>query len=84
MGSAIVGLAMVFVFFMRDVHLLAAGPRNHLLARLGAYGVINGTCLVVLTNILTSRGAPDLIRLVHWSPLWMLAILWHGLLWRSA
>ena len=41
MGSAIVFVAMLFVFFLRDVQLLAAAPRGGLRARLSLYGAVN-------------------------------------------
>ena len=80
MGSVIVVFAMLFVFFMRDVQLLAAAPGTHQWARLGMYAAINGIGLVVLTSIFAA-GALDPIRMVHTSPFWIVSVLWHGLIW---
>jgi hypothetical protein len=81
MGSAIVLVAMLFVFFLRDVQLLAAAPRGGLLARLTVYGAFNVTYLTLFTANLSSTGAYSVIQLIHASPFWMVSVVWHCLIW---
>jgi hypothetical protein len=65
MGSAIVLVAMLFVFFLRDVQLLAAAPRGSLLARLTVFGAFNVIYLTLLTANLSFTGAYSVFQLIH-------------------
>jgi hypothetical protein len=81
MGSAIVLAAMLFVFFVRDVQLLAAPPRGGSWARLSLYGGVNVIYLTTTTAILVSTGSYSPLQLIHTSPLWLLIVVWHCLIW---
>lgn len=81
MGSTIIFVAMLCVFFMRDVQLLAAAPRSRMLARLGSYGVVNGICLIVLAVLVVSGRGPGPLWLIHAWPFWVVSVVWHGLIW---
>jgi hypothetical protein len=80
-GLAIVLVAMLFVFFLRDVQLLAAAPRGGLLARLAVYGAFNAIYLMLLTAILPSTGVYSPFQLIHVSPFWLVSTVWHCLIW---
>ena len=75
MGSAIVLAAMLFVFFVRDVQLLAAPPRGGSWARLSLYGGVNVIYLTTTTAILVSTGSYSPLQLIHTSPLWLLIVV---------
>jgi hypothetical protein len=81
MGSAIVLVAMLFVFFLRDVQLLAAAPRGSLLARLTVYGAVNLIYLTLFTANLSFTGAYSVFQLIHASPFWLVSVVWHCLIW---
>jgi hypothetical protein len=81
MGSAIVFVAMLCVFFIQDVQLLAAAPRSRMAARLGVYGAINAVCLTALAFIVASGRAPGPLWLLHTSSFWVVSVVWHGLIW---
>ena len=81
MGSAIVLVAMLFVFFLRDVQLLAAAPRGGLLARLTVYGAFNVIYLTLFTANLSFTGAYSVFKLIHASPFWLVSVVWHCLIW---
>jgi hypothetical protein len=81
MGSAIVLVAMLFVFFLRDVQLLAASPRGGLLARLAVYGAFNVIYLSSLTAVLSSTGVYSPFQVVHGSPFWVVSVVCHCLIW---
>jgi hypothetical protein len=81
MGSVIVLVAMLFVFFLRDCQLLAAAPRGGLPARLAVYGAFNALYLTLLTAILPSTGVYSPLQLIHVSPFWLVSTVWHCLIW---
>jgi hypothetical protein len=81
MGSMIVFAGMLFVFFVRDVQLLSSTPRKHIFAKLGFYGACNGALLEAFSTIVASGDAFDVLRIVHTTPLWILGIAWHGIIW---
>src|ERR1041385_7677734 len=81
MGLAIVLVAMLFVFFLRDVQLLAAAPRAGLLRRLAVYGAFNMIYLALLTATLSSTGVYSPFQLIQASPFWLVSIAWHCLIW---
>jgi hypothetical protein len=81
MALGIVCFAMLFVFFIRDVQLLKEAPHSHLGTVLGAYTAANGIWLSAVIVLLASGDPIDLARLVHSTPIWILCVLWHGLIW---
>jgi hypothetical protein len=81
MGLPIVLVAMLFVFFIRDIQLLVAGPRSGLPAKLAAYGACNAIYLTSLTAILSSTGVHHPFQFVQASPAWLVSVLCHGFIW---
>jgi hypothetical protein len=81
MGLAIVLVAMLFVFFLRDVQLLAAAPRGGLPARLAVYGAFNVIYVMLLTAILPSTGVYSPFQLIYGSRFWLVSVVWHCLIW---
>jgi hypothetical protein len=81
MGLAIVLVAMLFVFFLRDVQLLAAAPRGGLLPRLAVYGAFNVIYVTSLIAIVSSTGVYNPLRLIHGSRFWLVSVMWHCLIW---
>ena len=81
MGSAIVLVAMLFVFFLRDIQLLAAAPRGGRLAKLTVYGAFNVIYLTLFTTNLSFTGANTAFQLIHASPFWLVSVVWHCLIW---
>ena len=81
MGTAIVLVAILFVFLVRDVQLLAAAPRGRFLMWSSLYGTLNAIYLTSVTAILASAGASSPLRMIHTSPFWLVSIGWHCLIW---
>ena len=81
MGSAIILVAMLCVFFMRDVQLLATAHRGRFVKRLAVYGACHLIYLTSLVAILVSSDVYSPLRLFHTSPFWMMSLLWHCLIW---
>jgi hypothetical protein len=81
MGTAIVLVAILFVFFVRDVQLLAAAPRGEFLVWASLYGASNLVYLTSVTAILASTGAYNPLQMIHTSPFWLVSVVWHCLIW---
>jgi len=81
MGTVIVLVAILFVFFVRDVQLLAAAPRGSFLMWSSLYGALNAIYLMSATAILASAGAYSPLHMIHTSPFWLVSVVWHCLIW---
>jgi hypothetical protein len=81
MGTVIVLVAILFVFFVRDVQLLAAEPRGGFLMWSSLYGALNVIYLMSAIAILASAGAHSPLQVIHTSPFWLVSVVWHCLIW---
>jgi hypothetical protein len=81
MGTAIVLVSILFVFFVRDVQLLAAAPRSSLMVWAPLYGALNMIYLTSVTAMLVSAGAYSPLQMIRTSPFWLVSVVWHCLTW---
>jgi hypothetical protein len=81
MGSAIVLVAMLCVFFVRDVQLLVTAQRTHRMKGLFVYDAFQVAYLALLAAMLPSGAAHRPFRLFQTLPYWIFGVLLHCLIW---
>jgi hypothetical protein len=81
MGTAIVLVTILFVFFVRDAQLLAAAPRGRFLVSASLYGALSLIYLTSVTAMLASAGAYSPLHMIRTSPFWLVSVVCHCLIW---